>query len=93
MRTDVTDRGGGAAPPAREGLVVLFVASIGTHGLEGNVVLFVASIGTHGAFAYRGESVRRGVFFQYHSRHIEQPDPALSGFRNHYLAQQALARL
>jgi hypothetical protein len=60
MRTDVTDRGGGAAPPAREGLVVLFVASIGTHGLEGNVVLFVASIGTHGAFAYRGESVRRG---------------------------------
>ena len=63
------------------------------HVKAGDVVLFLAFGGTHGAFAWRGESVRRGVFFQYHSRHIEQPDPALSGFRNHYLAQRALARL
>jgi hypothetical protein len=24
------------------------------------------------------------VFFQYHSRHIEQPNPVLGGFKNYY---------
>eukprot|EP01052_Picozoa_sp_SAG31_P002874 SAG31_NODE_104_length_25069_cov_12.917144_13_plen_99_part_00 len=48
---------------------------------------------THGAFAWQGDGVRRGVFFQYHSRHIEQPNPVLGGFRNHYTWESVAKQL
>jgi hypothetical protein len=63
------------------------------HVQAGDVVLFLAYACTHGAFAWHGDDVRRGVFFQYHSRHIEQPNPTLGGFRNHYLWQQVAQEL
>lgn len=37
--------------------------------------------------------MRRGVFFQYHSRHIEQPNPVLGGFRNQYTWQAVSEQL
>ena len=57
----------------------------------GDVVLFMAFACTHGAFAWQGSGVRRGVFFQFHSEHLEQPDPALAGFSNGFV--QAASKL